>query len=222
MNSTYAHYEMNALIAVFFAATLLRASAADDATTTEARIDDILHQAFSKRYEANSKADRDYRSAVASAFQFADRVEVYLLDFSINKDYGYRLKDDEKGFPIRPYSREPFDEAKTKILNTSKVPAKEIPTWCAAVTKMVTSDKESGGAFCHYPIHGLRIYAGTKLLFETSICWTCNNFYFTYTSESEWVHLTEDANDLKKLLDGFMPIPEAELQRFPGYKPKPK
>ncbi len=213
---------MKASLTILFVVSFLGASAADDATKTEARIDDIVHQAFSKRYDAHSKADRDYRATVATTFQFADRIEVYLLDFSIGEDPTYQLKDDDEGFPIRPYSRGSFDEAKTKILKTSKLPAKEIPTWCAAVTKMVTSDKDGGGAFCHYPIHGLRIYAGTKLLFETSLCWACSNFYFTYTGESRWVPLTEDANDLKKRLHDFMPIPEAELKRFPGYKPKPK
>jgi hypothetical protein len=60
---------------------------------------------------------------------------------------------------------------------------------------------------CHYPIHGLRIRAGTKLLFETSICWECNNYYFTHDRESRWVSLTDDANELRKLLNELMPIP---------------
>jgi hypothetical protein len=147
---------------------------------------------------------------LATTFQFADRFEVYLLDFSINKDPGYQLKEDEEGFPIRPYSTERFGESKTKILKTSKVPAKEIPTWCAAVTRMIASDKEGGATLCHFPIHGLRIYAGAKLLFETSICWRCNNFYFTYEGKSQWEQLTDDDKDLKKLLHEFMPIPESD------------
>jgi len=195
----------NALLILLFAASAL----AQDAAKIEKRIDEIRYQAFSKRYEANSKADREYRAAIATTLQFADRAEVYLLDFSIGKDFAYKPKDEDKVFPIRPYKSE------TKILKTATVPAKELPAWRAAVTKMVTSDKEGGGAFCHYPIHGLRIYAGTKLLFETSICWACRNYYFDYDGQHEWVSLTDDSDDLSKLLHDFMPIPEAEMKRFP-------
>ena len=198
-------------------AILLAASAfAADADKTSERIESILSDASGKRYDARAKADREYRAAAATAFKFADRVEVFLLDFSIGDDAARAPKDGDELFPIRPYDKE------TKILKATKVPPKDIPKWCAAVTKLITSDKPEGGALCHFPIHGLRIYARDKLLFETSICWHCSNYYFTYDGVSNWLGLTDDAIDIKKLLDDFMPIPDSEQQRFPGSKPKLK
>ena len=34
-------------------------------------------------------------------------------------------------------------------------------------------------ALCHKPAFGYRFYRNSKLLFETSVCWECNNFTFT-------------------------------------------
>jgi len=198
------------------AALVAVSSLAADADKPTERIESILSDASAKRWEAHEKADREYRAAVATTFKFANRAEIYLLDFSIGKDAAYAPKDDDAVFPIRPYDKE------TKILKTYKVPPKDIPKWCAAVTKLITSDKPSGGALCHFPIHGIRIYAGDQLLFETSICWECGNYYFTYEGYSQWLGLTEDVLDLRKLLDESMPIPKSELQRFPGHKPKPE
>ncbi len=33
-----------------------------------------------------------------------------------------------------------------------------------------------GGAFCHFPIHGVRVYAGDAIIFYSSFCWKCSNF----------------------------------------------
>ena len=201
---------------LLFLAAQFGTFAADPAPKVAEKIFTILSDASRKRFEATIKADRDFRNAVSKTFAFADRVEVFLLDHSIGKDAAYQPKDGEQTFPIRPYDKE------TKILKTRKAPAKDIPKWCAAVTKLITSDKDAGGALCHYPIHGIRIYAHDELLFETSICWHCRNYYFNYDGQSGWEGLNEDAKDLRTLLDEFMPVPEEEMKRFPGYKPKSK
>jgi hypothetical protein len=148
--------------------------------------------------------DLKFRAEVAAKFSLADRVEVFLLDFAMGEDIAYRPKDHEETFSIRPYDRE------TKILERREVPAEEIRHWCAAMAKTVTSEKPRKGAWCHYPIHGIRIYARGELLFETSLCWVCHNYY----CERDWQSLTEDASDLEKLLDDLMPIPEQEKIRF--------
>jgi hypothetical protein len=190
-----------AIIAILFPVIFLATAAGDDE-----RIEVILSDAGSKRSDAIAKADADYRAAVASTFRFADRIDVFLLDFSMGADGKYKPKEEDESFSIRPY------KATTKILKSLKVPAKSIPVWCAAMAKALATD--DGGSLCHYPIHGLRIYAGDELLLETSICWECNNCYFTYDGESQWLGIEKDSGDLKKLLNDFMPIPEAELQRF--------
>jgi hypothetical protein len=202
---------------VFLAILLTSSSLTADAEKTSARVEKILTDASYKRLDAISKADREYRAALATTFQLADRVEVYLLDFSIGKDAAYIPKDDDAVFPIRPY-----DDKETKIIKTLKVTPKDIPKWCTALGKLLASDKEGGQALCHFPIHGIRIYAGDKLLFETSICWVCSNYYFSYESHASWESLNEDAKDLEMLLTQFMPIPEAEKARFLGSKQKVK
>ena len=36
---------------------------------------------------------------------------------------------------------------------------------------MLQEEKDwDGGAFCHFPIHGIRLYRGEELIFQTSIC----------------------------------------------------
>jgi len=180
-----------------------------DQNVVSEHLNQTLDQAGRKRWDAKAEADRDYRAAVASTFQFANRIDVYLLDFSMGKDEKYKAKEEEAVFRIQPYLH-----AETKILNTFQVPPKDIPTWCEAVKRLLVSPKEGGQAFCHFPIHGIRIYAEDRLLFETSICWACHNYFFTYDDQANWESITADAKDLKKLLDTFMPVPEAEIQRF--------
>lgn len=185
-------------------------AAADEAEEVTKRVEAILSEASNKRDDARQKADRDYRASVVSTFPFANRIEIFLVDFAMGSDAKYKAGRDDETFTIRPY------QTKTKILKTFKVPSKAIPAWCKAVAKILTTEKpENDTSFCHYPIHGIRIYAADEcLLFETSICWQCNNYYFNYDGESEWIGISEDVDDLKQLLDDSMPIPAAELQRF--------
>jgi hypothetical protein len=96
---------MKAILALLFAASSFHANAADDVSKTDERIDDIFHQALIIRFNANQKADRDYRAAVTEAFQFADSVEVFLLDSSMGRDSIQQPTGDE-AFPIRPYDKE--------------------------------------------------------------------------------------------------------------------
>ncbi len=161
-----------------------------------------------KHSKKQQRKDRARRVSVADTFKTADRVEIYLLEFSIGEDTRHAPKKGDEVFPVRPYGTE------TKVLNKRTVLTSDVPKWSITAAKLVASDKKAGGAFCHYPIHGIRIYAGDLLLFETSICWVCDNYYFTYDDASRWVGLNEDANDLKALLDQFMPVPETEKARF--------
>jgi hypothetical protein len=194
------------LLPLLWAVVPLSANTAESGAKVSERIAAILSEANEKQYKAMTKIRRDYRASVAKTFAFADRVEVFLLDHAMGKDPAYQPKEGDETFPIRPYNKE------TKILKKLTIPAPQIPKWAAAVTKMLTTEKWGGGAMCHFPIHGMRIYFRDQLLFETSICWKCDNYYF----ENGWEGLTEDAADLKALLDGFMPIPEEEKARFPG------
>jgi hypothetical protein len=40
--------------------------------------------------------------------------------------------------------------------------------------------ENTGGPMCHFPIHGIRIGDGEDIIFQTSICYECGNFYMPY------------------------------------------
>ena len=215
------------LLLVLSIVTLFAASAADkDEKAGEnaakekisEKISTILDEADRKRDAAVDAANLGYRTAFAKTFEFADSVEVFLLDFSMGEDGTYKVTEEEDKFEIYPYDK------KAKILKRRKVADKDIRKWCDAVTKTLSSDKEPiGMALCHYPIHGIRIYSHNALLFGTSYCWHCANFYFCYGpngNRSGWISLTQDSKELRELFDGFMPIPEAEMKRFKNPKKK--
>lgn len=194
------------LLLLLLAATLQAAEKLKAGDSRQAS--EILSQAREARNAARRMADLEYKRAVAKAFPTADRVEVFLLDFAMKAIEGGDADDEAESFPIRS------DRKRAKILARRGVPPQEIPRWCAAVAETITSDKPGKGAKCHYPIHGIRISAGNVLLFETSFCWKCNNYYFNYDGDAKWEGLTDDAQAFTKLINEFMPIPEAERKRF--------
>ena len=184
-------------------------AADDDKQSVDQQINAILWQAGQQHFEAVTKADQEYRAAVAKTFQFADRIEVFLLDFSMGADPAYEPKKGDAVFEIRP------EEKKTKIIKFATVPANELAKWREAAAKLYRAKIETWAAGCHYPVHGIRIYAGDKLLLETSFCWKCSNYYFTNASlGSSWVTMGKDADDVKTLLHELSPIPEDEKRRF--------
>ena len=74
----------------------------------------------------------------------------------------------------------------------------------------------AGGAMCHGPPYGFRLYAGDRLVTETSICWHCSNFVMNHW----WYGPTfcgfdPDTDKGKKLL-AFCDA------RLPYYRPPPK
>ena len=87
--------------------------------------------------------------------------------------------------------------------------------------KQFEKPAHGGGAMCHFPIHGLRIYKGEKVLYEGTFCWMCSNFSIQYPRGTAWL---DTSADLKKLFTKLMPIPQTEMDRFykkyPGAKPK--
>ena len=69
-----------------------------------------------------------------------------------------------------------------------------------------------GGAFCHTPPYGIRLYRGDKVLLETTICWECHNFYMsTIDQETGALRLSlqrveDKGNRLFQVLNEIIPI----------------
>ena len=172
----------------------------------------------SEFYDALEKAEAKYRVGKAALIKKADRVVVYLVDFDgISDEDVFGGGDDSETISIAPCCK------RTKILSTKEIGAGDRKKLLETLSKKIAEPEHTGGAFCHFPIHGIRIYAGENLLHEGTFCWVCGNFAFSYPLGSGWL----DTNaELKKIFTKLIPIPQSELDRFhkkhPGAKPKGK
>lgn len=155
------------------------------------------------------KAKAKYRVNQAAFLKDADRVVLYLVSFD-----GFTngsLDGDGDEIHIGPYNQW------TKILKKRELGQIDSTKVLTALTKQIVEPEQSGGAFCHYPIHGIRIYKGDEILHEGTFCWVCCNFGFDYPNDSDWLDTTDE---LKALFTELLPIPKEELERF--YKQYPQ
>ena len=107
-----------------------------------------------------------------------DKIVVYAL--TSPKPFDDAPKDPippNKAFPIRPY------DAQARIIGTATLSGRDVDSICETWRSM--SFDKWASAFCHYPVYGLRFYRDDKLLFETSICWECSNFFIPDVSDAE-------------------------------------
>lgn len=147
-----------------------------------------------------------YRKRMGELIANATRVEVLLLDFSFGEEK--RAKPTLNLFEIKPYSKS------TPILASRVCTQKEREELAPVLSDAIGGQPHEGGTGCHFPIHGIRIWVGPELAFETSICWYCGNFVMPYNGRAGWKNHTDGFRELKPLLMRFMPIPEDEIARF--------
>ena len=167
-------------------------------------------------YDALEKAEAKYRVGKAALIKKADRVVVYLVDFDgISDEDVFGGGDDSETISIAPYGM------RTKILSTKEIEAGDRKRLLETLSKKIVEPEHTGGAFCHFPIHGIRIYAGEDILHEGTFCWVCGNFAFSYPQGSGWL---DTNSELEKIFTKLIPIPQSELDRFhkkyPSAKPK--
>jgi hypothetical protein len=171
-------------------------------------------------FKARAAACTAYRKSMAELFANADKIEVFLLDFEMADAGEYRIlgwdRLPEGFFPIQPYDK------KSKILKRKTLSADEVAKLLPALRANVGAEENHGGAFCHYPIHAVRLWSGERIMFQSSFCWACLNFYVAFPDgTTNWVGVT--GKDLEKVMTELMPIPEKELERFRRKnEPKPK
>ncbi|MCB1275986.1 hypothetical protein [Prosthecobacter sp.] len=168
-----------------------------------------------ERLSANRKFDKakkvieaDYRERLASILQHANRVELLFLDF--------QLADDPEKLPqANRFDIPPYKSA-TRILR--RVNAKpDIAKLAIQHFQRLLRTREDygGGAACHMPVHGVRFFKDDDLLFQTSLCWTCENYFVAYPDQYEtatWIGLND--RELKRFMLEQVPIPKEELRRF--------
>jgi hypothetical protein len=154
------------------------------------------------------------RARTAQVIAPTDWIEVYLLDPA-------RESGALGEFPLHPYG----PQATTGIHEVKTLagdPAADLLALWAGTLR----DEEGQQAHCHCPLHGLRFFSGEAILYETSLCWVCNN-YFAGTGQTYlWLGLpggyphgspTPTCAGLRQLLLSLLPIPESLVRKVsPG------
>lgn len=95
--------------------------------------------------------------------------------------------------------RENHDKKGKRVLAERTLDASQTETVCDQ-WRQLTFDKWLS-AFCHYPAYRLRFYRQKKLLFETTVCWHCNNFVLPDVSEPDSEEMIE--SDRQSQFYGF-------------------
>lgn len=188
----------------------------------ESSISSKIEKASGAYSDAIEAAYQSYRKAFSDAIAGATNVEVYLLDFETKPVKGatefssWILDLPKDQFPILPYV------ATSRILKRKKLSADEIALLMPSLQATIAVEKNNGGAMCHFPIHGIRIWSGDEIVFQTSICYQCMNFYMTYPfGRASWTGLSDPK--FREVMEKLMPIPQAEIDRFDAkYRGKKK
>lgn len=101
------------------------------------------------------------------------------------------------------------------IFGQAPVTGTELETFMDLWHEQRASDWLSAGT-CHTPAYGFRLYRGTKLIRELSMCWICNSYHLQNRLFGTQVFgFNSDSEEAKKLL-AFCDA------RLPYYRPPPK
>ncbi|HEY5311675.1 MAG TPA: hypothetical protein VIK18_04125 [Pirellulales bacterium] len=201
---------------IVFAASvsvLAAAAHADEDARSQAAAERL--QAAEREFENGlDQLKAEFRQHISKALETADKIEIFLLEFdSLKPDPGDDVRfdgdEDNQRFPIRPY------KSLAKILKHRTLTPAERDELLPLLMAVVGQPKDPGGAFCHLPIHGLRVFEGETLLFESSFCYVCQNFYIRYPTEARWFGL--EAKEFEATMKKLMPIPASEIERVKSF-----
>lgn len=130
-------------------------------------------------------------------FEDIDRIEVFLIvpPTGATPHGTFPASGEEKDYPVYGTATLTGSDAKK-----------------AAELWSYTLKDFSMQGICHNPPYGIRMYAGKKLRFESTICWSCHNFslnafpnihnYWGFDADSK------TAKDLLALFDKALPYPK--------------
>jgi hypothetical protein len=114
---------------------------------------------------------------------------------------GTKEQQTEESFPIRPY-RSTVPVFGSVTLTGEKLDA-FLRLWS------YQSACRMRQALCHDPAYGFRLYRGSRLMAETSLCWHCQNYYVeTWPVGSSWYGFEADdkyAIELLNHCDALLP-----------------
>ena len=98
----------------------------------------------------------------------------------------------------------------TEVLAVRRVAKADIGKWVELWQDLLKGEDSMMGALCHVPNHGIRFFQGTRVLFETSVGFDCNNYYVRFSNGVAWCGFphTEAREELKALFEKTLPIPK--------------
>ena len=197
---------------------------------------DALYAADQSFSKAQKKIRDDYRKEYQKIIKLAETVEIYLLDFEMIRQLpkgelepsnslveGSQLDAEEHEILEEEVSEKPPGFMRigpcftfSKILKRKVLEAKAVKQGEEAVSDLLGRPDKDTSAWCHYPIHGIRMATKKgEILFQTSVCYACGNYFFRYPEyrgEADWIDFSSEK--LEAFLKKEMPIPQAELDRF--------
>ncbi len=193
-------FKISPLFSIFAFGAIVHAQAADNGPSD-------FEGAY---FKAVDQAKAEYRQGFAASLSKVTKAEVYLLDFEVKhhdpRDIEWQIHPPKDQFPI--------ETGKTsRILKQEALSDAELQRLLPSLQTVVGVKESGGGAMCHFPIHGLRLWIGDEMVLETNICWNCHNLYLNYPDRTMGVIGIWNAK-LEEIMKELMPIPEEQLVRF--------
>ncbi|HRE90561.1 MAG TPA: hypothetical protein PK095_15625, partial [Myxococcota bacterium] len=112
----------------------------------------------------------------------------------------------EQYFPVRPYESDEPIYGEVTLTGEQLEEFLDYWRWQTPVY--------GGGAMCHHPPYGFRLYKGRSLVAETSLCWECSNYYVNlWPLGSQWQSFdseNEQAQALLNFCDELLPYKRYE------------
>ena len=132
---------------------------------------------------------------------------IYLVDFDdIIDTFDPFSAGEKERIRLHPYGYQ-----STAILKEKELGEEEKTKILDILSKQIAVKTHHGGAFCHFPIHGIRAYSGENTILESTFCWVCGNFGFYYPSGTQWL---DTSKEMKAIFNEVLLIPESEVERF--------
>ncbi|TWT87111.1 hypothetical protein Mal64_26450 [Pseudobythopirellula maris] len=152
------------------------------------------------RWRARETQEFWHRKRLADDIEESTTATMHLLDI---ESLTPRKKQDDlpagAGFEISPYGRE------ARILQSKELNGEENARLIAALAQLLRTEERKFGALCHFPIYGVEIKRGDEVLFRSSFCWACTNYFVEYpVGQAGWLGLPDAG--LRKLFEELMPI----------------
>ena len=159
-------------------------------------------------YQDFDKIAAKYRKGFAEAILSADKVSIHLVKFDSGEkinSYPDLFDDTDDKIVISPY------KSQVETISSKTLKEEDKAQFLKMFSSQISKDKHSGGAMCHYPIHGVKIYKDDQIIYQGTFCWVCHNFGIDYPIETDWL---DTSKDLKEFFNKQLPIPKEELERF--------